>query len=262
MVVSNALLNLTPNYLVVMFLMVVRLGAMLLTTPILGARTVPAPGKIGLAIVLSFVLLPSAAPQAVLPPTFGHLLLAIGKETAVGLLAGFAVTLLFSSLQLVASLAGVQLGFGFSSTVDVTYTGQSPVLDHLFTGMATLIFLTGNFHHQFLIGAGHLFQTMPPNAFSFYSISPEGLVVLSANMFVIALRMVLPLLGALLLTEIALGVMARTAPQMNVFFVGMPVKIGIGIFAIMVMLPFVIGRIEALFGETAAAMALILRYQP
>ncbi|MCL4533668.1 MAG: flagellar biosynthetic protein FliR [Bacteroidetes bacterium] len=261
MALSSGLLGLTPSYLVVLFLMVVRMGALLLTTPILGARTVPAMTKIGLAIVLSFVLLPSTAGSAVLPPTFGHLLVAIGKETAIGLLAGFAVTLLFSSLQIVATLAGVQLGFGFSSTVDVTYTGQSPVLDHLFTGMATLIFLSGNFHHQFLIGVQRLFEMMPPNAFSFYRISPEGLVLLSANMFLVAVRIVLPLLGALLLTEIAMAVMARTAPQMNVFFVGMPVKIGIGIFAIMVMLPFVINRIEALFGDTATAMALILRYQ-
>ncbi len=259
--VSHALLDLTPNYIVVMFLMVVRMGAMLLTVPILGSRTVPAPSKIGMAIVISFVLLPTAAANAVLPPTFGHLLVAIGKEMIVGLLVGMAVTLLFSAMQLVASLAGVQLGFGFSSTVDVSYTGQSPVLDHLFTGIATLIFLSGNFHHQFLIGAGQLFQTMPPNGFSVLRISPEGLILLSANMFLVALRMVLPLLGALILTELALGVMARTAPQMNVFFVGMPAKIGIGIFAIMVMLPFVIDRIEVLFGETASAMALILRYQ-
>ena len=258
---SSGLLNLTPNYIVILFLMSVRISALLLTTPILGARTVPAMTKIALALVLSLVLMPTVAPAAVMPQTFGHLVVAIGKEVVIGLLAGFAVTLLYSSLQMVATLAGVQIGFGFSNTVDVTYAGQSPVLDHLFTGMATLIFLSGNFHHPFLMGIQGLFDILPPNGFSLYRISPDGLIGLSGNMFLVALRIVLPLLGALLLTDMALGVMARTAPQMNVFFVGMPIKIAIGIFAIIVMLPFVANQIESLFGQTTRDMAMILRYR-
>lgn len=261
MAASGTLFNLTPNYLVILFLMVVRLGALLLTTPVFGARTVPAMTKIGLAIVLSFILLPTTAEDAVLPPTFGHLIVAIGKELAVGLLAGFTVTLLFGSLQIAATLAGIQIGFGFSNTIDTTYSAQTPVLDHLFTGLATLIFLTGNFHHPFIAGIQALFDAMPPNAFSIYRISPDGLVTLSANMFLVAARIVLPLLGAMLLTDVALAVIARTAPQMNVFFVGMPIKIAIGIFIIMTMLPFVVNTVESLFGQMATDMALILRYR-
>ncbi len=253
------LLGLTPGYLTVLVLMVMRVSAMLLTSPILGSRTVPAMTKVGLAMVLAFVLLPITAPGTTVPETFAQLMVAMGKEIAIGLLAGFAVTLLFTSLQLVASLAGVQIGFGFSGTIDANTAGQAPVLDHLFTGIATLIFLTGNFHHQFLIGVQHLFSTMPPNGFSFLSISPSGLIELSANMFVAAMRMVLPLLGALLLTDLALGVLSRTAPQMNIFFVGMPVKIGIGIFALMIMLPFVVRGIEFLFSGIVNDMVLILR---
>ncbi len=261
MTTTGGLASLTPDYLVVMFLMVVRVSAMLLTVPILGTRTVPAPTKIGMALVLCLVLLPMTAPSATLPPTFFHLLVAIGKETLVGILAGFSITLLQAALQLVATIAGVQIGFGFSGTVDANFAGQSPVLDHLFTGLALLIFLSGNFHHQMIIGMQQLFSLMPPNNFSLLRISPEGLIVLSTNMFLVALRIVLPLLGVLLLTELALGIMARTAPQMNVFFVGMPAKMAIGIFAIMVMLPFVVARTEALFAQTASAMAFVLRYQ-
>ncbi len=259
MPVAGGLLSLTPNYFTILFLMVVRVSAMLLTTPILGSRTVPAMSKVGLSVLLSFILLSTTAPKAVVPPTFGHLMVAIGKELLVGMLAGFAVTLVYAALQLVASLAGVQIGFGFSNTVDTTYGGQTPVLDHLFTGLATLIFLTGNFHHQFLIGTQALFDILPPNGFSFFSISPEGLVALSANMFLVAGQVVLPLVGALLLADLALGIMARTAPQMNVFFIGMPIKIAIGIFAIVVMLPFVVNRIELLFGRMVNDMVLILR---
>lgn len=256
---TAGVLNLTPNYLTILVLMVVRVSAMLLTTPVLGARTVPAMTKIGLALVLSFVLLPLAAPNAVVPETFAHLVFALGKEIAIGLLAGLAVTLIYASLQIVASLAGTQIGFGFSGTVDINASSQASVLDHLFTGVATLIFLTGNFHHQFLIGMQALFDIMPPNAFSFFSITPSGLINLSASMFLAALRIVLPLLGALLLTDMALGVLARTAPQMNVFFVGMPMKIGIGIFALIVMMPFVVRSIEILFGGLVNDMVLILR---
>ena len=253
------LLNLTPNYLPIMLLMVARISAMLLTTPILGSRTVPAMSKIGLALVLAFLLLPVTASKVVVPQTFAHLVVAMGKEIAIGLLAGFAVTLLYASLQIVSSLAGMQIGFGFSGTIDINSSAQSPILDPLFTGVATLIFLTGNFHHQFLIGIQGLFDMMPPNAFSFLNISPSGLIGLSASMFLVALRVVLPLLGAMLLTDLALGVLARTAPQMNVFFVGMPVKIGIGIFALIVMLPFVVRSVEFLFGGLVNDMVLILR---
>lgn len=260
MPLNSALLNLNGNSLVILFLMVVRISALLMTTPILGARTVPSASKIGLAIILSLVLLPTTAESAVLPPTFGHLFVAIGKEVVIGLLAGFAITLLYTSLQVGASLVGVQIGFGFSSTIDANFAGQSPVLDHLFTGMATLIFLSGNFHHQFLMGVQGIFDILPPNSFSLARLSPEGLVSLSANMFISATRMVLPLVGALLLTDVALGIMARTAPQMNVFFVGMPVKIGLGVFAIILVLPFVVSHIEGLFGQMTSDIAFILRF--
>lgn len=259
MLATEGIIGLTPAYVTILFLMVVRVSALLLTTPILGSRTVPAMTKIGLSVLLSFILLATTAPKAVIPPSFGHLIIAIGKELLVGVLAGFAVTLVYAALQLVASLAGVQIGFGFSNTVDANYGGQTPVLDHLFTGMATLIFLAGNFHHQFLIGTQALFDVLPPNGFSLFSISSDGLVALSANMFLIAGQVVLPLVGALLLADLALGIMARTAPQMNVFFVGMPIKIALGIFAIAVMLPFVVNRIEQLFGRTVNDMIMILR---
>lgn len=259
MTASGGLVNLTPAYVVVLVLMTMRISAVLLTTPILGSRSVPALTKVGLAVVLALVLLPITAPKVDVPLSFAQFLMAMGKEVAIGLMAGFAISLLYAALQLVSSLAGIQIGFGFSGTIDINYAGQTPLLDPLFTGLATLIFLTGNFHHQFLIGVQGLFDMLPPNGFSLFSFSPDGLLQLSANMFVIALRVVLPLLGALLLTDLALGVMARTAPQMNVFFVGMPVKIGIGVFALAVMMPFVVSRIEIIFGSLASDMAVILR---
>jgi flagellar biosynthetic protein FliR len=164
-------------------------------------------------------------------------------------------------LQAVAALAGVQIGFGFSNTVDINYDGQSPVLDHLFTGVATLIFFTGNFHHHFLIGANGLFSTMPPNAFSFDAISPDGLIRLSTDLFLVATRLSLPLIGALLLADVAMGLMARTSPQFNVFYIGMPIKMALGIFALVLMLPFVVNGIESLFGRIIGDISLIVRYR-
>jgi len=255
----SALPTLSSSYAIILFLMTVRTSALLLTTPIFGARTVPSVTKIGLALVLSLVLLPTTAAHAIAPESFGSLLVAIGKETLVGLLAGLAVTLLYATLQIVATLASQQIGFGFAGTVDIEFAGQSPILDHLFTGMATLVFLTGNFHHLFLMGIQRLFDAMPLGAFSFSRTSPEALVRLSADMFLVAVQIVLPLVGALLLTEVALGVISKTAPQMNVFFVGMPIKIAVGILAIILVMPFVVDRTETLFGNVAQAMALVIR---
>jgi flagellar biosynthesis protein FliR len=261
MLPASILPTLTPNYVVILFLMMVRISALMLSTPILGSRTVPAVNKIGLSIILALVMLPLVAPEATVPPTFGYLLLAIGKEVLVGLLGGFAITLIYAALQIVASAAGIQIGFGFSSTVDVNFSGQTPVLDQLFTGMATLIFLSGNFHHQFFLAMQRLFDILPPNGFSFFRFSADGLVSLSSNMFLVALRIALPLIGALLLTDVALAVISRTAPQMNIFFVGIPVKMAIGMFAIIVMLPFVVNQIEVMFGQTSQNLAVLLHLQ-
>lgn len=261
MLALTAPFSLTPDVLAVMFLMSVRISALFLTIPVFSSRAVPVMTKVGLAIVISVVLLPTTAPNAVVPETLGHLAIAVGKELVVGVLAGFAVSLLFASLNVAASIAGIEVGFGFSNTIDLTYSGQSTALDQLFTGMAALIFLTGNFHHPFLAGVQGLFDVMPPNAFSLYRVSQQGLVELSANMFLVALRIVLPLMGALLLTEVAMGIIARTAPQMNVFFVGLPIKIALGIIALIIMLPFVVNGIEGLLSHMSRDMALILRYR-
>lgn len=261
MATSGFALNLNTNNLIVLFLMAMRIGSLLLTTPIFGARTVPPMIKIGLSLVLAFVLLPTIASDAVIPQSLGQTVIAIGKELLVGLLAGFAVTLVFTSLQIGAGIAGVQIGFGFSSTVDTTFSGQSPVLDHLFTGVATLLFLVTNLHHPFLLGVRGLFDVIPVNSLAVTKLSAESLIGMSASMFVASVRIVFPLVGALLLTDIAMAVIARTAPQMNIFFVGMPIKVAIGFLALIVLLPFLATNIENLFNGLARDMILILRYR-
>ncbi len=249
-----------PAYIESLFLAAVRVTAMFVVAPVFGSREIPAMSKVALGVLVAVVMVPPQGWATGLGPGLGYFLIALGREVLVGLLAGFGLSLAFSALHMASSLVGLQAGFGLGSAIDPTRGGDSSGgLDRFYTLIATLIFLTTNMHHLFLLGMNRLFQVLPVASFSFTALGLERFLRLTATIFVESIKIALPVTGALLLADVALAVMNRAAPQMNIYFVmGMPLKVALAMVGLIVTLPFLAIQIRDLLQGVISDVVVFL----
>lgn len=216
--------------------------------PIFGNVHVPVYTRVGLAACLAFVFTPLVAAGHPTPPTdMIALTFAIVRESAVGLAIGFVGVLLFMVVQSAAELIDLQMGLGFASLVDPS-DQRSSVVGQFYYLIAMLIFLSVNAHHMLLRGLADSFSVIPLGHMTFNPAATGTIVAVFERMFVAAIKIGGPIVGVILLTDVAMGILARTVPQLNVLVVGFPAKIFVGLATLIVAMPAVIVVMHGLFG--------------
>jgi flagellar biosynthetic protein FliR len=244
----------------IFFLIFLRVAAILMSMPIINGNSIPVLFKFGLALSASIVLFPLLDLKVfpVLASLSGFVVGAIG-EILLGVIIGMAVNLIFVGLQIAGQLSGYQMGMAIAEVIDPADGEQIPLLAQFFQIFAFLIFLTVNAHHWFLRALADSFHLVPPLGFKLSGSLIEQLMRVAGNMFVIAIQVGAPVITALLLTTIALGLVARTVPQMNVFFVAMPLKIMIGLMFVGFSLPYLSSFLNAVFRKLGDLIFVLLK---
>jgi flagellar biosynthetic protein FliR len=229
-------------------LIFLRVGAVLSSAPIFDNQSAPVVFKVGLALSISFLLYPLLNINVDgFSSSLVLFVLTAASEVAVGLLIGFAVKTLFAGIQLAGQIAGFQMGLTVANVIDPSSSMQVPILSHFFNLFAMLIFLSINAHHWFVKALTESFILVPPLEYQLNSALVPPVLTLAGNIFVVAVKVSAPILVALLLTTVALGLLARTVPQIQIFVVAMPLKIFIGLFFVTLTLPFLAGYLKDLF---------------
>jgi len=214
-----------------------RVLAVFTTAPVFSSRAIPLRAKIGLAFFVSL------AAQASLPemPTIGFndpgALAAVVQQVAVGLAIGFAVRVVFSAVELAGEVVGFQMGLNFASFFDPTIGAQSSAVARFFGQMTTLLFLALNGHLMVLFAIIRSFQSFPVDQNFLETLAHMKLHHLGSDLFASALWIALPMIGILMFANLALGIVSRVAPQMNVFAVGFPITLLVGLIGIAATLP-------------------------
>lgn len=232
-----------------MFLLIfLRVGAILLTVPIFGSKNIPILFKAGLSFAISLLLYPILNLDK-FPVQLGALSFGLGviSEVILGTIIGLSVRMVFAGMQLAGQLVGFQMGLAMANIIDPASSEQIPLLGELNNLLALLIFLAINAHHWFLRAMVDSFRLVPPFSFQFSSSLMDQLVALGGSMFVIAIKVGAPVIAALFLTTVAFGVAARAVPQMNIFFVAMPLKILVGLLFLSFSLPYLSSFIRSVF---------------
>lgn len=236
------------NQLGFFLLILVRISGIFITAPIFGSRNIPVYVKAGLSMVLSYILLPMISQnQGALPGQFLPFVLLIIGEFLVGLILGFVSSFIFSAVQMAGQLLDMQIGFGIVNIIDPQSGQQVPLIGNFKYILALVVFLSANGHHILLSALFNSFKLIPVTGVVFQPALSELIVDMVFGIFIIALKISLPVLVALFLTDIALGILARTMPQMNIFVVGVPGKIIVGIFILILALPVYIAFLEVGF---------------
>ncbi|MGD8963177.1 MAG: flagellar biosynthetic protein FliR [Desulfobacterales bacterium] len=244
----------------VFFLIFLRVGAILMSMPILKSKSIPVLFKMGLALAASILLFPllERATFAV-PGHLGNYAVGAIGEILLGISIGMAVNLIFVGLQMAGQISGYQMGLAIAHVMDPSAGEQVPLLSQFYQLFAFLIFLTLNAHHWFLRALAGSFELIPPFGFRFSGSLIDQLMGIAGNMFVVAVKVGAPVIAALLLISIAFGLIARTVPQMNILFVAMPLKILIGLLFIGFSLPYLSAFLRTVFSGLGDTLFFLMR---
>ena len=235
-----------------------RILAMLVQVPMLGGAAIPNQVKIALGILLTAVILPWQ-PLPADAAAIDNLVYAvrIGQELLIGTLAGFAASLTFSALQIAGETMSVGSGFNSSRILNPAMGEAGGAMDQMFVMVALLLFLVLDGHQIFLMGLQRSFTVIPINS-TLPEIPLNHLLLLFAQTISVGIQMALPVMGALLLADLTLGLLARVAPQIQVFFLGMPIKIGIGLLVFSMSFSAIFPILSDLFSKLGVHMLQLL----
>ncbi|WP_306438803.1 flagellar biosynthetic protein FliR [Longirhabdus pacifica] len=234
------LLQLILDFLPSFLLVLCRISAFFVSSPIFSFRGIPPQAKVGLAFFISFIVFFSAGLPSSIPLDVAYMI-SVVREILIGLALGFAAYIFFTAIQISGSFVDLQMGFGIVNVFDPMTGAQSPIIGNFKYVIATLLFLVMDGHHYLLKAVVQSFEWIPfDNTFfnAIYDGDVSNFMLQSfVQMFSIALQMSAPLVAALFLSDVALGILSKITPQFNVFVVGIPFKIIVGFLILLLMIP-------------------------
>jgi len=210
-----------------------RISAFVSVLPVIGNKLVPIQVKIGLSVFLT-ILLVSMTPTlgANLPQSLFAFVILLIKEILTGLTLGFITKFIFAGVQLAGDMIGRQMGFAMANVLDPGYQSQISIIAEFQIIIAFLMYLAINGHHFLIQGLAESYIHIPLTESILAQSRSYQVVRMASGMFASGIRIGAPVVVALLMTSVAMGILARTVPQMNVFIVGLPLRIGIGMLVL------------------------------
>lgn len=235
-----------------------RVGGFVMAAPVIGTRAVPVRVRLILALALTGLLAPVVAPAAVIDPLAAEGLLTAIHQIVIGATIGLVLRLLFFVFEFAGQVVAQQMGLGFASLVDPQTGAQVPVVAQFYIILATLLFFVMDAHLALIALLADSFHVLPVGPFGITAAGAGIVIDWSADLIATSLLLGLPILVALLAINFGLGIMARAAPQLNIFAVGFPVMILFGVILIFVSLGSLTEITRALFDSALQTARLAL----
>ena len=239
-----------------------RILALVSTAPVFGNRGVPRRIRLGLGLALTLVIVPLAGPIPEISPSSFEGLRVLIQQIVIGTAMGMAMRIVFAAVDLAGELIGLQMGLGFATFFDPLHGNNAPVIAQLMSLLTVLFFLALNGHLLMISTLAQSFVVVPIGAEIFGARDATSLVFLGGQMFAAGLTLALPVVAALLITNLALGVLTRAAPQLNIFAVGFPITLLLGFFTLALVLPYLTAPMEKFLASGVSAALEILARSP
>jgi flagellar biosynthetic protein FliR len=229
------------SQLVLFILLFVRITSLVVTAPMLGYQAVPVQVKIALGLFLALVFYPMVSRNAPSIDTrFVPLVVIALKEASLGLLLGFALSLLFAGVRYAGDIIGFGMGFSLANVFDPESSQNVSLIDQFMYIVSLLLFILLNGHHFALESLYMSYTAVPIGGFGLHAALETGFIKLIGLVFIIAMKLAAPVIVAVFLVDVGLAVLARVVPQMNIFVLSFPLKIGVGMVVLMTTGPMMI----------------------
>lgn len=248
------MLDLLPDF-PTFLLIFVRVTSFFIMMPLFSYKSIPTTHKIGLGALLAWIMFYTI--DAPILEINGAYFLLIIKEALVGIMIGFIAYLVLSAIQIAGGFIDFQMGFAIANVIDPQTGAQSPLIGQYLYTIALFFLLAVNGHHLLLDGIYYSYQfiSLEQAWIPFGKASmAEYMIKAFSSMFAVALQMSIPVVGSLFLVDVALGIVARTVPQLNVFVVGLPLKIGVSFIVLILVMSVMMLVVSQLFQTMLTTM--------
>jgi flagellar biosynthetic protein FliR len=250
----------TPREVIFFMLVLSRVAGIFAALPVFGGRRLPTRIKAITVFMITLVCFPTLS--VAVPPmpsdAFSLALLAF-SEVMIGLTLAFITQIIFAAVEFSGQIIGMQMGLTISSILDPSQGTQTQIMSVVQSLFATLMFLSLNIHHLFIRAIMDSFKVIPLGGWHLSGELVNFLVMRTADIFIIGIRLAAPVMVALLLATVALGIMARAFPQMNIFMISMPLNIGLGLIVLGMTLTIFFHVLEVSFGNLRNQVEVLFR---
>jgi flagellar biosynthetic protein FliR len=230
--------------------------------PFLGGKMVPSVVKVGLSMVLAFVLYPVISSSLPLNYSYVFIISLFIKEIFIGLILGFVIAFNFYTLEIAGRLIDMMRGVNLAEVLVPQLQARTSIFANFYIQLGIVLFILIGGHQVFIRIFASSFELLPP--FSFPKVSPgsflQGMIVISSRLILTGFIISLPAIAAIWLSELVLGLINRAAPQIEVFFLGMPLRVCLGIIIVLLILPLIISVIKGLFTEGLSNLERIIDF--
>ena len=234
----------------VFLLVMARLSGLVVSAPVLGSRNFPAVGKIGLVGLTAMLITPSiAALNQSLPSEPLEFALMGASELVIGLMIGFVMTLMFGAIQIGGQIMDMQTGFGMMNVFNPALETQFPIFGFLLFIVAVLVLLATNGHHLMLRALISTFDKIPLGGLTVHEDLPRQISLWGSAMFYDGVMIAAPVGAAMLVAYLIMGLVGRVVPQIQLFAVGFPVTIALGLFMVAISLDLYVGFLNGMFDQ-------------
>jgi flagellar biosynthetic protein FliR len=226
-------------------------GSFFVTLPFTSYRGVPNLVKVFLALVVSYLIFLSSDFSYAAGDSFTtmRMVLFLGGETLTGLTIGFIVLLFFTAFRMAGQLADVTIGLSMAGIFDPQFGSSVTLLSQFYYLFAMVIYFTLNGHHYLFLALARSFELIPLGGLSFNDVTVRMLLELFYYIWAMSFQIAAPIVAAILITDIALGLISETVPQLHVFLEGLTLKVFVGLFVVYLTLPFMSLVMEEIFGS-------------
>lgn len=246
------------------FLLFIRLLSFVMMAPLFSLRAFPTLAKIGLAALVAFLLAPLSTVQA-LPETDLHFFTLIVQEILIGLLLGFAVQLPILGIGMIGQLIASSMGLSYATSISPIFSDSSPPVGQFYQQLAVLIFILLRGDHVMLLGLKQLIDVLPPGFMLSEVMQNAGdllvsrLLYFTSQIWLISLQLALPVVGAVLLADLALVLISRAMPRMNAFSLSLPLKVMMGLLIGTLSFPYMWPQLIEVIDHSGQQMLLLFR---
>ncbi|HAV74523.1 MULTISPECIES: flagellar biosynthetic protein FliR [unclassified Limnobacter] len=231
----------------------IRILAMLATAPVFDNRTVQRRTRVGLAALIAILMMPLLPAPPVL--SSAQAIPVLIQQILVGVAMGFSMRLVFAAFEMAGDLLGLQMGLAFAQFIDPARGMQTPLIGSFLGVLAMLTFLVIDGHLLVIAAVVQSFELIPISA-NLSVVNSQSIALAGSIMFMLALQISLPVMAAVLISNIVLGILARAAPQLNVMSIGFSITIGVGLWILWVSLPYFIAGIDGAIGRLLSISVL------
>ena len=252
--------DLIQAWVVTILIPLVRILGFVAIAPFFGNQAISMPIKVAMGILLAIMIAPAAPAMPTVDLLSLRGILIIAEQMIIGLAIGLMMQIIFSAIEMAGQVSGMTMGFGFATSYDPQSAGSTIVISQLMGILALLVFLSMNGHLIMISALLESFYAFPVTAEP-RMIDGMTIAIWGAKLFSISLQLSLPIVATLLITNLALGILTKSSPQLNIFGIGFPITLCVGFLVIMLMLPTMAAPYQYILEQGMAASKTMLKFR-